>query len=222
MRACGKRYEVDGSNAGKTGKCAACGERMRIPDITPAASHGTSESEAYQLEQAPDRDRSTSFSPAPGSEDLEEPRSQRRVKKESANKSPRKEAEAAGSRLALPWQTGLIGLSCLVTVALLIAVLVPAARMNIGKGIALAGLILFVYGYGSGARIAFTEDDLYGWLYLLFPPYAAYYFVSRWDEMSSRLVMLIVGLVLLAGGGRMLESVRSADPAEEARAHRVD
>ena len=74
--------------------------------------------------------------------------------------------------------------------------------------VALAGLIVFLYGYGSGAYIAFTEDDLYGWLYLLFPPYAAYYFVSRWDEMSSRLVMLIVGLVLLAGGGRLLEDLR--------------
>ena len=80
--------------------------------------------------------------------------------------------------------------------------------MNVGRVIALAGLILFVYGYGSGAYIAFTEDDLYGWLYLLFPPYAAYYFVSRWDEMSSRLVMLIVGLALLAGGGRLLEMER--------------
>jgi hypothetical protein len=72
-------------------------------------------------------------------------------------------------------------------------------------------LILFAYGYASGAHIAFTEDDLYGWLYLIFPPFAAYYFVSRWDEMSSRLVMLIVGLAMLTGGGRMLEAARAPD-----------
>ena len=32
--------------------------------------------------------------------------------------------------------------------------------------------------------------------------------VSRWEDMSSRLVMLIVGLALLAGGGRLLEMER--------------
>ena len=80
---------------------------------------------------------------------------------------------------------------------------------------ALTGLILFIYGYGSGAYVAFTEDDLYGWLYLMFPPYAAYYFVSRWDEMMSRFVMLIVGLALLAGGGRLLESARWAEASDK-------
>ena len=35
---------------------------------------------------------------------------------------------------------------------------------------------------------------------------AAYYHVSRWDEMRSRLVMVVVGLTLLAIGGRMLEA----------------
>jgi hypothetical protein len=66
-------------------------------------------------------------------------------------------------------------------------------------------VLLCLYGYASGAYIAFTEDDLHGWLYLLFPFYAAYYLVSRWDEMSSRLVMVVLGLVLAGVGGRMLE-----------------
>ena len=65
----------------------------------------------------------------------------------------------------------------------------------------MGGLIIFLYGYGSGAYIAFTEDDLYGWLYLIFPPFAAYYFVSRWDEMSGRLAMLIVGLAFSPAAG---------------------
>jgi hypothetical protein len=108
----------------------------------------------------------------------------------------------------------LIGLACVVVVLVIVAVFVPGSRLNIGRAIALLGLILFFYGYGSGAYIAFTEDDLYGWLYLLFPPYAAYYFVSRWDEMKSRLVMLILGLALLAGGGRLLE-MESPPPVAE-------
>ena len=38
-------------------------------------------------------------------------------------------------------------------------------------------------GMRPAVYIAFTEDDLYGWLCLLFPFYAAYYVVSRWDEI---------------------------------------
>ena len=89
-----------------------------------------------------------------------------------------------------------------------------------GEGSRLTGLIVFLYGYGSGAYIAFTEDGLYGWLYLIFPPYAAYYFVSRWDDMSSRLVMLIVGLAMLTGGGRLLEGIRPADAGRRKRSRR--
>ena len=73
----------------------------------------------------------------------------------------------------------------------------PGTRKTVGVAIALPGLLLCLYGYASGVYIAFTEDDLYGWLYLLIPFYAAYYCVSRWDEMRSRLIMIVVGLILL-------------------------
>jgi hypothetical protein len=100
----------------------------------------------------------------------------------------------------------LISLATIAVVLTLLAVFVPSARKAVGAAIALPGLILCLYGYASGAYIAFTEDDLHGWLYLLFPFYTAYYCVSRWDEMRSRLVMVVVGLTLLAIGGRMLEA----------------
>ncbi len=218
---CGKQYEVDGAYAGKKGKCAACGERMMIP----APQHGdfpaATEPDAYSLEEPGNTDRSTSFTPTRGSENLDEPRPRRRRNNKNPRESGRDRAGPSGARAALSWQAGLIGLACVVAIASLIAVFLPAARMNVGRGVALAGLILFLWSYGSGAYIAFIEDDLYGWLYLMFPPYAAYYFVSRWDEMMSRFVMLIVGLALLAGGGRLLETARSAGAAEEARAHGV-
>ena len=212
---CGKRYEVDGAYAGKKGKCAACGERMIIPNGEPAGAPAVSEPDAYQLDDAHDGDQSTSFTPAHGSENLDEPRPRRRSKKKSPASSGGNRAERAGSHPA--WSRGMIllWLACALAVAALIAVLVPGARMNVGRGVALTGLIVFLYGYGSGAYIAFTEDDLYGWLYLIFPPYAAYYFVSRWDDMSSRMVMLIVGLAMLTGGGRLLEDARPADVVEK-------
>jgi DNA-directed RNA polymerase subunit RPC12/RpoP len=205
---CGKRYEVDGALAGKRGKCATCGSRLMIPGDDQVVS--PPEPDAYELDQPQDSVHSTSFTPAMGSEDPEVPRPLR-VKGRKTSSSSRTRVEPVGSALAISGKKALIGLACAVTAAVLSAAFAPAARASVGGGIALVGLILFAYGYASGAYIAFTEDDLYGWLYLIFPPFAAYYFVSRWEEMSSRLVMLIVGLAMLAGGGRMLEAARAPD-----------
>ena len=213
---CGKRYEVDDAYAGKRGKCAACGARMAIPGGEHSAS---SEPDAYQLDTAHDGEDATFFMPATGSKSLEETPPRRQVKQKGSGTSGRKRLEPARSPLAsLSARVTVIGLTCVTLVLVVLVVFVPDTRINIGRAVALAGLILFVYGYGSGAYIAFTEDDLYGWLYLLFPPYAAYYFVSRWDEMSSRLVMLIVGLALLSGGGALLEMERPPPVAEKGAA----
>ena len=46
---CGKRYEVDGAHAGKRAKCAACGERMIIPDDHQAAQPLVSEPDALSI-----------------------------------------------------------------------------------------------------------------------------------------------------------------------------
>jgi hypothetical protein len=210
---CGKRYEVDTTFAGKRAKCASCGERMTIPDNDLAAP-SPPESDAYQLDESHASEQATAFSPVKGIDDGEDGQIRRRVKKRNSKSTPRRARDSARSPLALLSGTSLIGLGCVVFVLVFIAVFVPGARLNIGRAIALAGLILFFYGYGSGAYIAFTEDDLYGWLYLLFPPYAAYYYISRWDEMNSRLVMLILGLAMLAGGGHLLEMERPPPAAE--------
>ena len=215
---CGKRYEVDGAYAGKRGKCAACGARMTIPNEDHTADSPPSEPEAYQLDDAHDNEQPNFFIPAQVSESLEEAPPRRRAKRNNAGISEPRRRKAVRSHPILSGSSTLIGLTGVALVLVIVALFVPGTRINIGRAIALAGLILFVYGYASGAYIAFTEDDLYGWLYLLFPPYAAYYFVSRWDEMSSRLVMLIVGLALLSGGGALLEMERPPPVAEKGAA----
>ena len=90
---------------------------------------------------------------------------------------------------------------------------VPGVRKWAGVSLALPGLLLFLYGYATAVYIAFTEDDFYGWLFLLLPFFAAYYVVSRWDEMRSRLIMVGIGLVLLAVGGKFLEADRAREQA---------
>jgi hypothetical protein len=214
-KSCGKRYEVDGTYAGKRGKCANCGERMMIPGEDQPHDPLLPGANAYQLDTSHDSGKPTFFTPAHGSESLEEPPPRPRLKKKNLGSSRKTQRERANSNRMLSVRATVIGLLCLAMILLILTVFVPGTRMNVGRGVALTGLILFVYGYASGAYIAFTEDDLYGWLYLLFPPYAAYYFVSRWDEMSSRLVMLIVGLALLSGGGALLEMERPPPVAEK-------
>jgi hypothetical protein len=110
---------------------------------------------------------------------------------------------------------GLVGIGLLVA---LVAMFVPSVRMPLGVALALPGLVLCLYGYASGAYIAFTEDDFHGWLYLLIPFYAAYYLVSRWDDMSSRLIMVVIGLALLGIGGRMLETEVARSEAAKSQA----
>ena len=213
---CGKRYEVDAAFAGKRGKCASCGERMTIPDNDQTAL-SQPESDAYQLDESHASEQATSFSPVKGIDEFEDGQIRRRIKKGNSKSPSRQARGSARSPVALLRGASLIGVAVVVFVLVIIAVFVPGARLTIGRAIALVGLGLFFYGYGSGAYIAFTEDDLYGWLYLLFPPYAAYYYVSRWDEMNSRLIMLILGLALLAGGGRLLEMERPPPAAENGR-----
>ena len=109
----------------------------------------------------------------------------------------------------------LISLAVVAVVLGLLTVFLPTARKPVGAAIAIPGLLLCLYGYASGVYIAFTEDDLHGWLCLLFPFYAAYYIVSRWDDMRSRLVMVVAGLAMLAIGPRMLESDRAAEESKK-------
>jgi hypothetical protein len=207
---CGKRYEVDGALAGKRGKCMACGARMAIPGKSEVIPSVLQEPDAYELDQANNHDAPSSFMPDHESQTFVEAQP-RPVKRRKPGGSSKRRVERASSSLANSGRIALFVMACAVVVGLLVALFAPGSRANIGGAIAFAGLVVFGYGYASGAYIAFTEDDLYGWLYLIFPPYAAYYFVSRWDEMRSRLMMAIVGLAMLAGGGRLLEKASPKD-----------
>ena len=93
----------------------------------------------------------------------------------------------SASRRALPVVAIAAGsLSWLGFVMLLtLSVLPPIVSKVVGGTLAIAGLILTFYGYATAVYIAFTEDSLYGMLFLLIPFYAMYYVFSRWDEMKS-------------------------------------
>jgi hypothetical protein len=210
---CHRQYEVDERFAGKTLKCAYCEKSMSVPVAEGAAQQPLRAIDEYELDDPGEAVGST-FRPARTKSD-EEPAGLQRtggVKKKKTRLSTKKRErrrEPAESILSNP--TVLI---TFVTVAVVLAILgyfVPGLRRTAGVTLALPGLALCLYGYASGVYIAFTEDDLYGWLFLLFPFYAAYYVVSRWDEMRSRLIMVGVGLALLTIGGQFLETDRARE-----------
>jgi hypothetical protein len=207
---CGKNYEVDGAFVGKTGKCASCGELITIPGAEPAGAAPDTDPGVYPLGDPYEFAQSTfSASPATASSSRERGRDPGGIRKRVPKRSKTGGGRPAGSDQPASRRVILISLAGIIVVLALSAVFIPGARMVIGLVLASSGLLLCLYGYASGAYIAFTEDDLYGWLYLLFPFYTAYYFISRWDEMRSRLVMVVAGLALLVAGGRLLEADRA-------------
>jgi hypothetical protein len=203
---CRRGYEVDDRFAGKTIKCAFCGQPLSIPvgepaGAQPAAAHGE-----YALGDAHEKAPST-FRTSP------ERRKVDRAEGRGGEKARRKPKRSKGIDVGRELTKGLlslpvisISLAAVVVVLTLLGTFVPTARWTVGVALTIPGLLLCLYGYASGVYIAFTEDDFHGWLCLLFPFYAAYYLVSRWDDMGSRLIMVVVGLVLLGIGGRMLET----------------
>ena len=135
------------------------------------------------------------------------------AKDESGNARRGRDRGAESTGNTVSPSTVIFSLAAIAVVLALVAVLVPGVRKPVGIALALPGLLVCLYGYATAVYIAFTEDDLYGWLFLLFPFYAAYYIVTRWDEMRSRVVMIVIGLTLLAIGGRFLEADRARTEA---------
>ena len=213
---CHRRYEVDDRYAGKTIKCAYCGGPMPIPVAKPTGFSPASAPayDEYQLGQ-PVEIEPSAFQASPERKRQEQAARSKRPRKNARKRAKKRESErpALGEYFSL--RVMLISVGVVAVVLALLTVLMPTARKPVGVAIALPGLLLCLYGYASAVYIAFTEDDLYGWLCLLFPFYAAYYVVSRWDDMRSRLIMVVAGLVMLTIGGRMLEADRVAEESKK-------
>jgi hypothetical protein len=204
---CHRKYEVDDRFAGRTVKCPNCGKLISIPAAESAAAAAPLDYDEYQLgdplEPAPSSFRA---SPDRSREERVEGQGRGRATIKTSQRSTRRDRSRETSENAVSLPVILISLTAVAVGLALVATFVPGARKTVGVALALPGVLLCLYGYASGIYIAFTEDDLYGWLCLLFPFYAAYYVVSRWDEMRSRLIIVVAGLTLTAIGGRFLEA----------------
>ena len=81
------------------------------------------------------------------------------------------------------------------------------------------GTVMVLVGFGAGAYGAFQEDFIYGFLYMVIPLYAAYYIVSRWDDLWIWLICMTMGVGIALLG---IEMARwsGAVPSHQARLRR--
>lgn len=109
------------------------------------------------------------------------------------------------SKSAFPWQTWLIwGGVALVLILTAIAFLAPDGTWLVGCILVAIGGILVPVAYFAGAYGAFSEDVLYGLLYITIPLYTAYYLVTRWEDLWIWVTCATVGVGLVLIGTEMV------------------
>jgi hypothetical protein len=85
-----------------------------------------------------------------------------------------------------------------------IALLAPHGTWLVGCILVAGGGILVPVAYLAGAYGAFSEDSLYGLLYILIPLYAAYYLVTRWEDLWVWMSCSTVGVGLVLIGTELV------------------
>ncbi len=196
---CGQPGKADRSHIGRRVRCKGCGHVFTIhdPDGPPPA-------DVYRLDAMEDQSASDStgepvstFAPAPVEKTvLTKPKRRKTVSTSAPRRQDREREESPGS-VKIWIGVAIVGVAVLAGVA----TLVPGGTLIVAGFLSVIGSILVLYGYATGAYIAFTEDSLHGLLYLLIPFYTGYYIMSRWDDMASRFAYMTAGglLVIVAG-----------------------
>src|SRR5271157_3662195 len=180
---CNAAGSVDAVHIGKQVRCKHCGAHFAIPDPQDP------QPEVYALEEpSPQAARARSNSPAEdavfvparadATSELDRPRRKERSVSGPTSRSVR------ASKSDFPWQNWLIwGGVALVLILTAIAFLAPDGTWLVGCILMAIGGILVPLAYFAGAYGAFSEDALYGLLYITIPLYTAYYLVTRWEDL---------------------------------------
>ena len=69
---------------------------------------------------------------------------------------------------------------------------------------AIGGILVRSVADFAGAYGAFSEDALYGLLYITIPLYTAYYLVTRWEDLWIWITCATVGVGLVLIGTEMV------------------
>ena len=207
--ACGASGLADEALIGRQVRCKACQHRFVIPDPVEQV-----EDAGYLLDQpigagtfSPNSTNDPVFVPSRGDEPsvYVAPRKPRSIKSSMAKKARRDGPEIA-------WGTWLIRIGLLVAVAIgAIALFAPRGPEIAGSTLVFLGTALFAIGFAAGAYGAFSEDFLYGFLYVVLPVYTAYYLVTRWEDLWKWSACSVLGVLCVSVGTAMLRSAGVAE-----------
>ncbi|MFO0908967.1 MAG: hypothetical protein U0794_11505 [Isosphaeraceae bacterium] len=221
---CGKSFVVSSTNAGRRGRCSQCREEFTVP--MPAEARAVPGDTAFTGPSAEGPEAAApmgeaydvvpvTYEVSPGAETRDALPDAPRVKK------PKKRRRTTTSTSSIePGQFAHLRkpLSVVAVVGVLLfalSLVVPVIAIWVGVVFSLAGILLVFGGMALGAYIAFTEDFVHGFFFVVLPIYAAYYFMSRWDDTKVALGVVIGGLVILAAGGWALEYGQASRPRPE-------
>lgn len=214
--ACGATGSVDGSAAGKAARCKHCGGRFTIPGAEPAADDSdwldVMPPRPTPPPSAPRQDpdggyavveavEDSAFTPIRGAEPagaVPVPVSERTGKTRSGS-GARKRRQQAIARAK--WLGG--GAGALAFVLAGIALFAPHGVLVVSWVLMALGCAMILVGFAVGAFGAFSEDFLYGFLYVVIPCYAAYYMVTRWDDLWIWFACMTAGVGLASLGIEM-------------------
>jgi predicted Zn finger-like uncharacterized protein len=202
--ACGASGSVDEALVGRQVRCKPCQHRFAIP--RPGIE---SEDDGYLLEEPAREAVAGGASGSPGEAVFVASRGD----EPSVHVSPRKPRNL-GSKKRRSRDEGpdFDGRKWLIRVSGVFAVGLVATMIFADRGVMIAGMILLavgmvmvLVGFAVGAFGAFSEDFLYGFCYLVFVPYTAYYLVTRWDDLRRWCICATVGVGFVTLGTAMLQ-----------------
>jgi hypothetical protein len=214
---CGKRYELNGSLAGKKARCKACSQEFTIPVPRQISAPVTATAPSRPKASAPARPAPPppeldSFNPYDDVEDHSAPKSSVSYDEDDTYLPPRagavrgpigntkkqKKKRRAGASSSLDDWTGKIvpvGLG-LTTVLALLAFASPTIAVPALVLMMLCGFFMTLGGGIWGIVNAFRESAVCGVLYLFLPYYSLYYTISRWSEMARPFAISFVGTLM--------------------------
>jgi hypothetical protein len=200
---------VDASAIGKWAQCKYCEHRFTIP------APGVEEPKEYELEEPPEKPpedppavmepfQDATFTPTRGDEPAATaPGPPKRSPSRTKPRTTRKRA----SRSAWPARLAWVGGALAIAIAA-VALFAPNGLLIAACAVIALGCVLILVGYAVGAYGAFSEDFLYGFLYLVIPLYTAYYMVTRWEDlwvwfacMTTGVGLILLGIELARWGG---------------------
>jgi hypothetical protein len=202
---CNAQGSADSAYIGKEARCRQCKARFTIrdpDDPEPDVYALEGENERVAERETFNSSQEAVFVPARNRERSPSERPQR--VKPPVRESSERTAKTASRVAERNWLVGVSVGSASLLILAGIALLAPGGLSLVGCVLLIVGSLMVVAGYIAGAYGAFSEDFLYGFFYLLIPPYTAYYMVTRWQDLWLWFACSTVGVGMVYLGTQLI------------------